>query len=116
MAKEKDSMGSVRQASLSAEQAAKQLGVTEDRLSMLFAQGRLETWGEEDNQRFSVESVLRLKSEDLLRRILERAEDGCPEICTDVEQLAAIQFQRGDLSAQGQIMRDTGIPFRRETT
>jgi hypothetical protein len=115
MTTEKGKKISVRRVSLSAAQAARQLGVTVYRLSMLSAQGHLDSWGEEDNQRFGVESVLRLKAEDLLRGIRERAEDRCPEICTDVEQLAAIQFQRGDLSAQGQMMHDAGIPFRRET-
>jgi hypothetical protein len=59
--------------------------------------------------------VLRLKAEDLLRGILQRAESRCPDLCADVETLAAIQFARGDLSAQAEVMREVGIPFRRET-
>jgi hypothetical protein len=54
MTGEKGKAGGVRRATLSAADAAKQLGVAEDRLAVFTLQGRLEAWGEEEGQRFGV--------------------------------------------------------------
>lgn len=102
-----------RRAEFSAADAAKQLRVSEDRLSQLFLQGRLEARGEDEDRRYGAESVLRLRAEDLLRGILERAKDRCPEICADAEELASIQFARGQL-ARNAAMRETLVSLRHE--
>jgi hypothetical protein len=73
-----------RKGELSAAEAAGQLRVSEYRLQTLFLQGRLEAWGKGEDRRYGVESVLRLRAEDLLRGILKRAKDSCPKICADV--------------------------------
>jgi hypothetical protein len=98
MTNEKVKREAVRQAAWPAEVAAKQLGVAEDRLSNYVLQGRLEMWREGKDERYSVESVLRLNAEDLLRGILEQAQVSCPDICSDVEKLAGIQYVRGQIT------------------
>jgi hypothetical protein len=106
MTKEKGEREGVRQAAWPAEMAAKQLGVAEDRLNNYVLQGRLEMWSEGKDPRYSVESVLRLNAEDLLRGILERAQRSCPEICSDVEKLAGVQFVRGQLAEHADVLRE----------
>lgn len=106
MTNEKDKRDAVRRAAWPAEMAATQLGVSEDRLSNYVLQGRLDMWHEGKDVRYSVESVLRLNAETLLRGILERAQASCPEICSDVEKLAGIQFVRGQLAEQADVRRE----------
>ena len=106
MTNEKGKREAVRQAAWPAEMAAKQLGVAEERLSNYVLQGRLEMWREGEDVRYSVESVLRLNAEDLLRGILERAQRSCPEICFDVEKLAGVQFVRGQLAEQADVLHE----------
>jgi hypothetical protein len=106
MTNEKGMREAVRQAAWPAEMAAKQLGVAEEKLSNYVLQGRLEMWHEGNDVRYSVGSVLRLNAEDLLRGILERAHRSCPEICSDVEKLAGIQFVRGQLTEHADVLHE----------
>ena len=90
---------------VSAERAAEILRVDKARVSKLGYQGRLvaleEPVGAE--RRYGYESVLDMRAEDLIRSLVEKAREKCPELEEQIENLAEVQFGRGQMAGQNKI-------------
>jgi hypothetical protein len=98
MAKAKS--GEPKAGELSAEKAAKILGVDEKRVEILAGQGRLIQVGTPQDPRYDLDSVLSMQAEHLIREMLEEAGDMRPELREKIDTLALLQYQRGREAAQ----------------
>ena len=83
---------------LTREHAASVLGIKEEEVRRLGRQGRLEASTEGSENRYETSSVLRFRAEELIRAMLDRARERCPELCEQIEELASIQYQRGAMA------------------
>jgi hypothetical protein len=90
---------------LTVEEAAGQLGISEEAVERLASQGRVASGTEEDGERwFDAADVSRLRAEGLLKTVLATA---CvtqrPELGEAIEALVALQYQRGKESGGREI-------------
>ena len=86
---------------VSLKEAAGLLGVDEARVVALGRQGRLEVVVESGKERrYRYASVLDMRSENLIREMTEKARESCPELETQINELAAAQFERGQVAGQ----------------
>ena len=90
---------------VSAERAAEILRVDTARVSKLGHQGRLVALEEPPGaeRRYGYESVLGMRAEDLMRGLAEKAREKCPELEEQIENLAVVQFGRGQLAGQNEL-------------
>lgn len=92
--------GEPKSGGLTAERAAKLLGVDEKRVELLAGQGRLIQVGTSQDPRYDLNSVLAMQAENLIREMLEEAGDKRPELRAKIDTLALLQYQRGYEGAQ----------------
>jgi hypothetical protein len=85
---------------LSAEKAAKMLGISAERVEILAGQGRLRSADTQEGTRYDLDSVLSMQAENLIREMLEEAGGKHPNLREKIDTLAMLQYQRGREGAQ----------------
>ena len=105
---------------MTAEEASRKLGVDEKELAKLRLQGRLDVFFESGDQGvcYDAASVLRMRAEDLIREMTAKARENSSDLADQVDELAALQHQRGRLAEQREMLprlEEMGAEIRWQT-